>query len=61
VNGIANKRKVILFDNRGVGRTDGEVPDNFQAWADDMVSFIQALGYKKVDLFGYSMGGRAGM
>ena len=26
-----------------------------------MIAFIQALGFDKVDLFGYSMGGRAGM
>lgn len=58
INSIAKRRKVVLFDNRGVGRTEGEVPDNFQAWADDMVSFIQRLGYDKADLFEYSMGGR---
>lgn len=61
MNGIARKRQVILFDNRGVGKTSGEVPDTFEAWADDMAAFVQALGFEKVDVFGYSMGGRAGM
>lgn len=51
---------MVLFDNRGVGRTAGEVPDTFDAWAEDMASFIEALGVNKVDLFGYSMGGRVG-
>lgn len=48
-----------MFDNRGVGRTEGVVPDTMQGWADDVVSFIEALRFKKVDLLGYSMGARA--
>ena len=60
LNTIAKKREVILFDNRGVGRTQGEVPDSNQAWADDMVAFVQGLGLKKLDLLGFSMGSRVG-
>ena len=57
VNGLAQNRPVIVFNNRGVGLTNGQVPDNVQAMADDAYAFIQALGYKQVDLLGFSLGG----
>ena len=60
LNTIARHREVILFDNAGVGRSTGEVPETFAGWATDMIEFIKALGLKKVDLFGFSMGGLAG-
>ena len=60
INTIASKREVILFDGSGVGKTAGKVPDNFQGWADDLIAFVEALGFAKVDLLGYSMGSRAG-
>lgn len=59
VNTIAAKRQVILFDAPGIGRTPGQVPDNFQGWANDIISFVQALGFQQVDLLGFSLGARA--
>ncbi|MDP9079638.1 MAG: alpha/beta hydrolase [Bacteroidota bacterium] len=56
-NGLAKYYKVILFDNKGVGATDGKTPDNIAGMAADAVSFIEALGYNKVNLMGFSMGG----
>lgn len=60
INTIGSKREVILFDNRGVGRTGGDVPDSFQGWADDMIAFVTALGIAQVDYLGFSLGARAG-
>jgi pimeloyl-ACP methyl ester carboxylesterase len=57
VDGIAAKRRVITFDNRGVGATGGNTPDSVEAMARDAVAFIRALGYDQVDLLGLSMGG----
>jgi pimeloyl-ACP methyl ester carboxylesterase len=57
VDGIAAKRRVITFDNRGVGASSGSTPRTIEEMASDAVSFIRALGVDQVDLFGFSMGG----
>jgi pimeloyl-ACP methyl ester carboxylesterase len=57
INAFAKTRPVIVFNNRGVGATDGEVADNIEQMASDAYTFIQALGHKQVDLLGFSMGG----
>jgi pimeloyl-ACP methyl ester carboxylesterase len=48
---------VITFDNRGVGGSQGKTPDTIEAMAQDAVAFIRALGFDRVDLLGFSMGG----
>lgn len=57
VDGIATQRRVITFDNRGVGASHGSTPDTIEAMAHDAVAFIRALGLDQVDLLGFSMGG----
>jgi pimeloyl-ACP methyl ester carboxylesterase len=57
VDGIAAERRVITFDNRGVGASSGVTPTTIEQMARDAVSFIRALGFDQVDLFGFSMGG----
>jgi pimeloyl-ACP methyl ester carboxylesterase len=57
VDGIAAKRRVIVFDNRGIGASGGSVPDTVEAMASDAVAFIRALGFQQVDLLGFSLGG----
>lgn len=57
IDPIAKDHHVITFDNRGVGASTGEVPDSIEAMADDAVTFITALGFDKVDLFTFSLGG----
>ena len=57
VDGIAAKRHVITFDNRGVGASGGKTPNTIEDMARDAVAFIRALGFDQVDLFGFSMGG----
>ena len=56
-NGLAQKHKVILFDNRGVGSSTGQVPATIAEMATDAVVFMRAMGLTKVDLMGFSMGG----
>ena len=57
VDGIAAKRRVITFDNRGVGASAGSTPDTVKAMARDAIAFIRALGFEQVDLLGLSLGG----
>jgi pimeloyl-ACP methyl ester carboxylesterase len=57
VDGIAARHRVITFDNRGVGASSGSTPTTIEQMASDAVTFIHALGFDEVDLFGFSMGG----
>ena len=57
IDGIAAKHHVVIFDNRGVGASTGEPAKSIEQMADDAITFIQAKGFKQVDLFGFSMGG----
>jgi pimeloyl-ACP methyl ester carboxylesterase len=57
IDPIARGHHVIAFDNRGVGASSGEVPDTVEAMADDAAIFIGALGFEKIDIFSFSLGG----
>jgi len=57
VDGFAAKRRVIAFDNRGVGASSGTPATSIEQMARDAITFIKAKGFKQVDLFGFSMGG----
>jgi pimeloyl-ACP methyl ester carboxylesterase len=57
VDGIAAEHRVIAFDNRGVGASSGSTPATIEEMASDAITFIRALGFDQVDLFGFSMGG----
>jgi pimeloyl-ACP methyl ester carboxylesterase len=57
IDPIAKEHHVIAFDNRGVGASSGQVPDSVEAMADDASTFIRALGFEKVDIFAFSLGG----
>lgn len=57
VDPIARNRHVIAFDNKGVGASTGQVPGTIEEAADDAYTFIKALGFDKIDVFSFSMGG----
>ena len=57
IDGLAQKHRVIAFNNRGVGGSKGTTPDTIEAMAADVVAFIGALGLRKTDLLGFSLGG----
>ena len=57
IDPIAENRHVITFDNRGVGASSGAAPDTVEAMADDAYAFITALGYDRIDVFSFSLGG----
>lgn len=55
IDGIAAHRRVITFDNRGVGGSGGKVPLTVEEMGRDAIAFIRALGLEKVDLLGFSL------
>src|SRR5262249_28919632 len=56
-DGLAKDRPVILFNNAGVASSDGEPADTVSGMAKHVVTFINVLGLKRVDLLGFSLGG----
>jgi len=56
-DGFAQDREVILFNNAGVSSSSGEVPTSIEEMAQHAAAFIDALGIKKLDALGFSMGG----
>lgn len=57
---LTKNRKLILFDNRGVGLSTDTAENNttIPQMADDAAGLIQALGLEKPDILGWSMGAR---
>jgi pimeloyl-ACP methyl ester carboxylesterase len=56
IDGLATGRRVVTFDNRGVGGTAGLTPNTIEAMAHDAIAFAEAMDLKKVDLLGFSIG-----
>lgn len=57
IDPIAKNRHVIAFDNKGVGASSGKVPNTVEQAASDAYTFIKALGFNKIDIFSFSLGG----
>jgi 3-oxoadipate enol-lactonase len=55
---FSKQYRVIIFDNRGTGRSDKpEMPYTMQMMASDVKGLLDALGIDKANVFGVSMGG----
>src|SRR3981081_1904718 len=54
---LARDREVILFNNAGVSSSSGSVPTPFGRMGPNAIAFIKALGLKRVDVLGFSIGG----
>ena len=54
---ISQQRHVIVFNNRGVGFSDGKVPTTIEQMVADCYAFITAMQLTQFDLLGLSMGG----
>jgi pimeloyl-ACP methyl ester carboxylesterase len=59
INAFAKSRPIILLDNAGVGKSEGEIPTTFQGWAGHVIDLVEALNIRQIDLLGFSMGGGA--
>ena len=59
IDALAEKYSVLIFDNRGAGRTvtPGEGHFSIEMFADDTAALMDALGIDRAHIFGFSMGG----
>ena len=57
IDTLTARRPVVIFDSAGVGKSSSEIPPTYQGWADNIITFVEALGIKQIDLLGFSMGG----
>jgi pimeloyl-ACP methyl ester carboxylesterase len=56
VDALASARRVVTFDNTGVGRTSGTTPHTVEGMAHDAIAFLAAMDFDEVDLLGFSIG-----
>jgi pimeloyl-ACP methyl ester carboxylesterase len=56
VDALAADRRVVAFDNVGVGATTGTTPRTIEAMAHDAIAFLEGMEFQRVDLLGFSIG-----
>jgi pimeloyl-ACP methyl ester carboxylesterase len=56
IDALASARRVITFDNAGVGGSTGTTPNTVEQMAHDAIAFIAAMEFGQVDLLGFSIG-----
>jgi pimeloyl-ACP methyl ester carboxylesterase len=56
MDALATDRRVIAFDNAGVGGSTGTTPNTVEQMAYDAIAFIAAMDAGQVDLLGFSIG-----
>jgi len=57
LDALAAEREVVPFNNTGVASSSGVTPNTVTQMARDAIAFVRALGFEKVDLLGFSLGG----
>ena len=56
IDALASARRVITFDNAGVGGSTGATPNTIEQMARDAIAFMAAMDFGQVDLLGFSIG-----
>lgn len=57
VEALSKKYQLIIMDNRGMGYTTADdATFTYKLFADDVIALLTALGVKKTNVLGYSMG-----
>jgi pimeloyl-ACP methyl ester carboxylesterase len=56
VDALASSRRVVTFDNTGVGATTGTTPNTIEQMARDAIAFVEAMSFERIDLLGFSIG-----
>jgi len=56
IDALATARRVVTFDNAGVGGSAGTTPGTIEQMARDALAFLAAVGFSQVDLLGFSIG-----
>ncbi len=56
IDALARDRRVVTFDNTGVGGSTGTTPNTIAQMAQDAIAFLEGLELGAVDLLGFSIG-----
>jgi len=56
IDALVADRRVVTFDNVGVGATTGRTPNTVEAMAHGVIAFLEAMDFQRVDLLGFSIG-----
>jgi pimeloyl-ACP methyl ester carboxylesterase len=56
IDALAATRRVVTFDNAGVGGSTGTTPDTIEQMARDAIAFIAAMEFAQADILGFSIG-----
>jgi pimeloyl-ACP methyl ester carboxylesterase len=56
IDALASTRRVVTFDNVGVGGTTGSTPSSIEEMAHGAIEFMTAMEFEQVDLLGFSIG-----
>jgi pimeloyl-ACP methyl ester carboxylesterase len=56
IDALASTRRVVTFDNAGVGASTGTTPNTVAQMADDAIAFLAAMELDQVDVLGFSIG-----
>jgi pimeloyl-ACP methyl ester carboxylesterase len=56
IDALTSGRRVVTFDNVGVGGSSGMTPGTIAAMARDAITFLEALDLQEVDILGFSIG-----
>src|SRR5947208_10338641 len=56
IDALAADRRVVTFDNVGVGASTGRTPNTVEAMAHAAIAFLEAMDFQRVDLLGFSIG-----
>src|SRR5215475_10282983 len=56
IDALGAARRVVTFDNAGVGGSTGSTPDTIEQMARDAIAFLAAMGFSQADLLGFSIG-----
>ena len=56
IDALALRRRVVTFDNAGVGGSAGTAPGTIEQMARDAIAFIAAMQFSQADLLGFSIG-----
>jgi pimeloyl-ACP methyl ester carboxylesterase len=56
IDALAAHRRVVTFDNVGVGGTTGATPRTIEQMASGAIAFLDAMELDRVDILGFSIG-----
>ncbi len=54
---LAKSRSLVIFENAGIGASEGKAPDSVATMAHYAEGFLDALHLSQVDVLGFSLGG----